>query len=793
MEERRGELAELEKESLIYNLLGMKEREKNWKMDYIRKWKSFRKTSQGVILTTLTSWEREVEIGLELIAEDIVRIKMNPEGFKEKRSPMLVTTDFSEVAFSLMEKLEAISLSTEKIRVEISREPWQITIRNAEGKIFFQEGVNIINVVGDYVQPPLGYDYAPGSGAYRVRETVDLLPEERIYGLGEKFSPLNKRGEEIISWTGDALGVFTPLSYKNIPFFLSSRGYGLFIHSSYRIHYDLGSQSFISYSFIIDDAQLDYFVIYGPSFKEILRSYCNLTGYAPLPPLWSFGLWMSRFGYRNRQELEEVARRLREEDIPCDVLHIDPYWLGENGNYWCRLEWDEKNFPEPEKMLADLRKMGFRVCLWENSYVPEGSKMFEEGKAKGYFVKRTDGSVRLIPNWAGGIKRLAVVDFTNSEAVKWYQEIHERLLNMGVAVFKTDFGEWAPVDGVYHEGSGEEIHNIYPLLYNRAVFEITNKFTGGKGVVWGRSAYAGSQRYPVHWGGDCHPTFSHMACQLRGGLSFGLSGVPFYSHDIGGFAGESNPILYVRWAQFGLFSSHSRCHGTTPREPWHFGKEATDIFRKYVKLRYRLLPYIYSCAKISTLTGLPVMRPLVLEYQDDPRVSNLDSEYLFGESFLVAPVFSEEEREVYLPAGKWIDYWAGKTYQGPVDLRVKAPLDTLPIFIKGGAIIPMAPEMSYTGEKPWDPLTLKIHPAGESRFTIYREDEPPIPVVCREEKEKLIISLGEATLNWEIIIYGISAPGKLTLNGKEVTGKFKEGKLEVNFTSSGACELIVWK
>lgn len=763
--------------------------------DHLKRWDSFERTEGGVIFRSRTAEGQELDVALEFVFPDVLRVRMNPTGLGKGKTHLLTRDEREPVSFALEEGDQFLALKTERMRVEVSREPWEIRVRDLDGKVFFREASDDVNVTGRHEVLPLGFAYDACTGSYRTRETVELAPDESLYGFGEKFSRLDKVGQEVVSWTCDALGVSSHRSYKNIPFFLSSRGYGLFVNSTYKITYELGTRSLVSYSILVDDAELDYFLIYGPSFKHILRRYCDLTGYAPVPPKWSFGLWMSRASYQSRAELEEVCEKLRERDIPCDVVHLDPYWMGGPEN-WCNFEWDTERFHDPEGMIAWLKERGFKLCLWENPYVPRGTAMFEEGAREGYFVKGEDGSPYLIfePDWWTETE-LAVVDFTNPAAVKWYQEKHRRLLSMGAAVFKTDFGESAPAEGRYYNGmSGAEVHNLYPLLYNRAVFEVVNEFSGGKGLVWARSAYAGSQRYPVHWGGDCLTTFAHMACQLRGGLSLGLSGIPFYSHDIGGFFPETNPTLYVRWAQFGLFSSHSRCHGVTPREPWEFGPDAEAIFRKYAKLRYRLLPYIYSCAVISARTGLPMMRALVLEYQDDPKVRGLDSEYLFGESFLVAPILDEgEERDVYLPRGRWIDYWTGQAYEGPVYISYHAPLDTLPLFVKDGAIIPMGPEMGYVGERPIAPLTLDIYPAEKGSFTVYDEDRPRVEVTYRREERMMTIEIREFDGRVEVVLHGLERPQEVWLNGPKLSEENwrYDGKLTIQFKAEGNSRLTI--
>lgn len=749
----------------IYHTIGVGDpvvfRHKDKKTDviYIKKWISFSKSERGIILNCVANNKSKIKIYIDLIFDDVIRIRMGKNFEKDSNNPILVYDFSKRVNFKISKNdksggCRTVSILTEKINVEISKGPFELKIYDLNGNIVFRQNVNDLHVCSEHEVFPIGYFYNKETKEWFARETIYINPDEAFYGFGEKFTPINKKGLLIESWTTDAGGVSNHRSYKNVPFFMSSNGYGIFVNTTNKIIYEIGTKSLISYSILIEGDKLDYFLIYGPEYKKIIKRYCDLTGYPEMPPKWSFGLWMSRNSYKNRKEVEEVAHKLRKHDVPCDVIHIDPYWMGEPEN-WCNFEWDtsSKYFPDPEKMIRKIHSLGFKLCLWENSYVPVGTKMFDEGAKNGYFVKDRKGVICLIPGWAAK-KGSAVVDFTNPKACKWYKEKHKKLLNIGVDIFKTDFGEWAPPEGLYYNGkSGKEIHNLYPLLYNKIVFETIDEFTGGKGIVWARSAYAGSQRYPVHWGGDCAPIFEQMACQLRGGLSFGMSGVPFYSHDIGGYSRPSNPVIYVRWAQFGLFSSHSRCHGVTPREPWNFGKKAESIFREYVKLRYRLLPYIYSCAKISTMTGLPMMRSLILEYQDDPNCKNIDLQYLFGESFLVVPVFKEKgEVNVYLPDGEWIDYWTKKLYSGKQNIKYYAELDILPLFVKNGSIIPMSEDMNFIGEKNNNKLILDVYPLEESNFTIYEEDKDSVEVSYVKHNNEIKINISKYTGKIEILL-----------------------------------------
>ena len=717
---------------------------------YLVKLVSFSKQERGVDFHVQTNRGKKVKISLKLYTPGICRFQVVPQPQEEKkRINLLAKQNWDKVDFNLDEDTNYVSLRTEKLKIIVDKQNWQVSIYDKKEKLVWQEQTGDKNVLDQFITLPTGFT-SKGGGVKSLRENVLLFPEEHFYGFGEKFTPFDKKSQKIVSWTEEPLGTNTEKSYKNIPFFLSTRGYGIFINTTNRIEYDLGTKSSITYSFTVYDTLMDFYLIYGPKFKDIINQYIELVGKAPVPPKWSFGLWMSKFGYKTRQELEETAEKLREHGIPCDVLHLDPFWM-ENGKR-CNLEWDDKAFPNPREMLEYLKQKGFKVCLWEHPHVPVGIDMFKEGKEKAYFLTKQDGSVYIVDNLCLNkgpeekepLTPGAIVDFTNPEAVEWYKEKHRRLLDEGVAVFKSDFGEYVPSDSYFHNGlTGQEMKNIYPLLYNRAVFEVTQEIKG-TGVAWGRSAYAGSQKYPLNWSGDSRCTYPSMACNLRAGLGYALCGFPFWSHDIGGFKGTPSRELYLRWTQFGMFTSHSRCHGTTPREPWEFGTEAMDIFRFYAKLRYRLLPYIYSYAQIASQTGLPLMRPMVLEYQEDPNTYDKDLQYMFGREFLVAPVFNESgEVSIYLPEEGWIDYWTHKRHNGPKTVRYKADLKTLPLFVKANSIIPLGPEMNYVGEKPLDPMTLDLYAITNARFTLY-DDEESVEFRCDQRENGFVLKIGES-------------------------------------------------
>jgi alpha-D-xyloside xylohydrolase len=507
---------------------------------------------------------------------------------------------------------------------------------------------------------------------------------------------------------------------------MSTRGYGVYLNHSSRITVWVGSLHAADLQIAVEDDFLDYYLIVG-DLKQILSQYTDITGKGHLPPLWSFGYWQSKISYRSADETLEIAREMRRAEVPVDVIHLDTHWFEKD--WCCDLEFSKERFPDPEAYLKELREMGIRVSLWQLPYIPEGSQLFEDLKAVGGFVKNRDGGIYdvgicMVAGFEGVV---GCVDYTNPEARRVHGDHLRRLFALGARVIKVDFGEMAPLDGVYHDGTpGHRAHNLYPLLYNRTIAEVTEAATGER-IIWARSAWAGSQRYPLHWGGDSTANWHNLIPQIEGGLSFGLSGFQFWGQDIGGFMGPTGGSLLIRWMQAGMFLSHCRIHGVGPRELYAFEPEVLRICRDYIRLRYRLLPYIYGSAIDCVERSLPMARALVLEYQDDANVWRLGDQWLFGEALLVAPIADpSDKREVYLPAGRWTDWWTGERHDGGRWIHVEAGLETLPLFVREGAIVPMGPVMNHVGEFPVEEVTLRIAPfagEGESRFVVPVNDE----------------------------------------------------------------------
>ena len=569
---------------------------------------------------------------------------------------------------------------------------------------------------------PLGFCSVGGSAtttnhANNERATISFkcTPDECFVGTGERFRKMDLSGQTFQLKNQDGQGVNNRRCYKNIPFYMSSRMYGCFYHTSDYCKLSLADHSTRSVQFLNDHATLDVFLIGGNTPEKILRSYRMLTGFPQMPPKWSFGIWMSRMTYFSADEVNEICDRLRQEHYPCDVIHLDTGWF--RTDWLCEWKFNPERFPDPKAFIQRLKQNGFRVSLWQLPYVAQGAEQLEEAKHNKYISQPTttpDASPSGDTSGSSNFSALdyaGTIDFTYDKAVKWYKnQLLKPLLDMGVTCIKTDFGENIHMDHQYHSMTPERLNNIYSLLYQRAAFEITKEVTGN-GIVWARSAWAGCQRYPLHWGGDSASSWDGLAGSLKGGLHFGLSGFAFWSHDVPGFHSipdfMNSPIdenVYVRWTQFGVFSSHMRYHGTCKREPWHYPRIA-PIVKRWWKLRYKLLPYIIEQGEQSCLTGYPMVRALLMHHPHNRQVWHIDDEYYFGNDFLVCPVMnachtSTDEskngvgtRDIYLPEGQWKDFFTGRQWQGGQwYYNVEVPLDRMPVFVRPGARIKVYPD-----------------------------------------------------------------------------------------------------
>ena len=550
---------------------------------------------------------------------------------------------------------------------------------------------------------PLGFVSRGATSAYVTeRATISFKcePDECFVGTGERFRKMDLSGQTFQLKNQDGQGVNNRRCYKNIPFYMSSRMYGAFYHTSDYCKLSLADHSTRSVQFLNDHATLDVFLMGGQTPEEILKSYRMLTGFPQMPPLWSFGIWMSRMTYFSADEVNEICDRLRNEHYPCDVIHLDTGWF--RTDWLCEWKFNPERFPDPKAFIKRLADNGYKVSLWQLPYIASGAEQIEEAKTNKYIsqpTKEEDSSTGGASNFSA-LDYAGTIDFTYDKATDWYKnQLLKPLLEMGVKCIKTDFGENIHMDHKYHAMEPERLNNIYALLYQRAAYEVTQEVTGD-GIVWARSAWAGCQRYPLHWGGDSESSWAGMAGSLKGGLHFGLSGFAFWSHDVPGFHSTPNfmnsPLredVYVRWTQFGVFSSHMRYHGSFKREPWHYPNIA-PIVKKWWKLRYQLMPYIIEQGELSCKSGYPMLRALLMHHPHDRQCWHIDDEYYFGSEFLVCPVMnSDNRRDIYLPEGLWANFFTGERLEGGRwYYNVEVPLDEMPVFVRPGALIKLYPD-----------------------------------------------------------------------------------------------------
>lgn len=589
----------------------------------------------------------------------------------------------------------SFDLTTEEILPTISETEEVYTYRSGNLHAEITKGEELI--ISFYYKNKLLTQSSPKSKAHvtdskkltYISEQLQIGIGEKIYGLGERFTNFVKNGQSVDIWNADG-GTGTEQAYKNIPFYVSNRNYGVFVNSPDKVSFEVGSEKVSDVQFSVPGERMDYYIISGDSLKEVLVNYTDLTGKPSLPPAWSFGLWLSTSFLTDYDEktVTSFVDGMIERDIPFEVFHFDCLWMKEYE--WCNFTWDERTFPHPESMLRRLKDKGLKICVWINPYIGQKSPLFDEGMTNGYFLKKENGDIWQWDKWQAG---MAIVDFTNPAAVSWYTSKLKVLLDMGVDCFKTDFGERIPTDAVYfNQANPKKMHNYYAYLYNEVVYNLLVKEKGeSEAVLFARSASVGSQKFPVHWGGDSTSDYLSMAESLRAGLSFGLGGFGYWSHDISGFEEGATPDLYKRWTQFGLLSSHSRYHGSWEyKVPWNYGEEAVAVTRYFTKLKMRLMPYLQAQAVLTANTGIPMMRAMILDFPKDKTTHELDLQYMFGENLLVAPIFNEVgEVDVYLPKteGVWTDYLTNQTYEGGQWYQRIEDYYHLPLLVKPSSII----------------------------------------------------------------------------------------------------------
>ncbi len=768
--------------------------------EFVQAISSFEKTSTGVVFHCTTSSGNQVDVTFTVCTPEILRVQMCPDPeLKTVKGLLEIKEDWAPRAFTVTEKPESVTIDTGSLRIEFQKKPWKYTVYDKQGQIVVQEHVKDVDTQGNFRGLPMGFTTLGGAFS-RTNETFVLPEDESFYGLGERFTKLNKVGLRVNGWLVNPWGAGTDDSHKTIPFIMSTGGYGIFANTTFRNRWDMGSRSVVSYTFLIDDPRLDFFILYGPTLKQVLARYEEVTGLPAFPPKESFGVWFTAGrGSREAPEPMTLAKEFRDRDLPMDYFTslVSIQATGQT---------QEQELALARKLSTDLSKLGIKVGLRVDPFLRVDSEIALEARAGGHLVLQKDGAVyeHILMRITGHNNEIehsleaverddawrdrfyatnrtvgVFPDFTNPATVKWWKDKVHAFLDAGCfGIGMSDFGEDTPVNAYYHNGrTGLEVHNIYTLLYHKATFEAVQDYSGHRGLVNARSGTAGMQRYPICWSGDPECNWDEMVSTLRGGLSIGLSGVPFWSNDTGGYepnVGNLTPELYIRWLQMAMFQSHIRFNGSPYRAPWAFGDRAVETYRKYGKLRYRLLPYIYSHAYNASKTGVPMMRAMVLDFQDDPCTHNLQDQYMFGDALLVAPVYKpENDRTVYLPDGKWYDYETGKEYSGPQTLRVEPSLDVLPLYVKENSILPMGPEMVYVGQKPFDPITLDIWLSTDAECTLYDDDEKARTqevVKCQASKKgnQVTLNVGPSTKTFIAKFNKTSRPKRVSLNGKDL-------------------------
>lgn len=656
-----------------------------------------------------TAYENDpnLKFKIDFVTPRTVRIRMltTPVEPKVSTSIMLAKEPGKDESWKVTETENTIVYAGNYGTVQINKNPWRVVLKDKTGRILSQT-VTLRDADSTQVKyTPFSFIKRGSDNARRINPVFTLTADEMIFGCGESATGLNKVGQKVNLFVTDPQGPETDQMYKPIPFFMSNRGYGMFMHTSAPVTCDFGATYIGLNKMFMGDENLDLFVFFGEP-KDILDEYTDLVGKPGMPPLWSFGTWMSRITYFSEKEGYDVAANIRKNKYPCDVIHFDTGWF--DVDWQCDYKFSENRFQNPQQMLKDLKSQGFHVCLWQLPYFTPKNRYFPELIKKDMYVKNGNGELPYED---------VVLDFSNPETVKWYQDKLAGLLNIGVSAIKVDFGEAAPLNGIYASGkSGWYEHNLYPVRYDMAVSEITKKLHN-ENIMWARAAWAGSQRYPLHWGGDAATTNTGMLGTLRAGLSFGLSGFSFWSHDMGGFVKSTPEDLYCRWLPFGFLTSHTRAHGAPPTEPWLYdSKRVQDVFRKSAEMKYRLMPYVYAQAKECTEKGLPMLRALFVEFPDDPGAWKVDDEYLFGSQILVAPLLESgiTGRTVYLPEGKWIDYQTEKVYEGGWH-RIEAGSLPIIMLVRDGSVLPHLKLAQSTSEMDWSKMSLKVYSADKEQ------------------------------------------------------------------------------
>jgi alpha-D-xyloside xylohydrolase len=679
---------------------------------------------------------------------NVIRVQMYHHKGGQPKKPEFQLKPQPASKVEIHNDAKAATLISEHLTVHIEKAgDWKIT---------FKDGDRVITSSGSRGMGIIDTD----EGRY-IHEQLALGVGECVYGLGERFTHFVKNGQVVDMWNEDG-GTASEQAYKNIPFYVTNRGYGVFVNHLERVSFEVASEKVERIQFSVPGEYLDYFLIYGPSPKEVLTRYTALTGRPALPPAWSFGLWLSTSFTTNYDEetVTGFIQGMADRDIPLHVFHFDCFWMKEF--HWCNFEWDKRVFPDPQAMLKRLKSRGLHICVWINPYIAQRSALFDEGMKHGYLLKRPNGDVWQWDKWQAG---MGIVDFTNPAACRWFGDKLHALVDMGVDCFKTDFGERIPTNVVYYDGSDPiKMHNYYTYLYNKTVYEVLeDKLGKGEVTLFARSATAGSQQFPVHWGGDSTATFESMAESLRGGLSLCMSGFGFWSHDIGGFEQTASADVYKRWCAFGLLSSHSRLHGSSSyRVPWLFDEEAVDVLRFFTKLKCRLMPYLFNAACESHELGVPVMRAMMLEFPDDLACDYLDRQYMLGDSLLVAPIFSSDGMaDYYLPEGRWTNFLTGQVVEGGRWIHETYGYLSLPLMVRPNVVIPVGSNEQRPNYDYADGVTFHVFELKDGATIMVHvptmKGEVAMTVKLSRKGQQIRIQAKGESKSWSILLRGVDS------------------------------------
>ncbi len=672
------------------------------------------------------------KFNLYFVADNIVRFRFTNRDEFSKAPSYAVIYKPSKVVYNLKTFDDHYEITTKELKINITKSPCRLSIYDIKGNLLNEDDKSF----------GVSYDND------EVRVFKKLFNDEQFYGLGEKTGNLNKRGEQWTMWNSDVPGYARDADpiYQSIPFFIGIRdisfaghsksAYGIFLDNTYKSYFNLGASNNRFYWFGAEKGELDYYFIYGPDVKKVISSYTMLTGRMEMPPLWSLGYQQSKWSYYPESEVRTIASQFRNRQIPCDVIYLDIHYM----NGYRVFTWNKDRFPNPQKMLSDLSNQGFKVITIVDPGVKADTNNYppaKEGLAKNLFAKYPDGQVyqgQVWPSWA------YFPDFTKQETRDWWGEKNADWLKQGLAGIWNDmnepavWGRWFP-DIVRFDDNGfkanhKKIHNVYGLEMAHATFKgIKKEFPNKRPFILTRAGFSGIQRYSAVWTGDNVASEEHLklACTMVQGM--GLSGIAFAGSDVGGFMGEPSARLFTRWLELGALTPFFRAHShinLKSKEPWTYGEAAEQLNKNIIEFRYRLLPFLYNEFYTASTTGLPIMRSMVLNYQDDPECYTTAAQYQFmiGDNLLAAPVLSETEdtRKLYLPEGEWLDWWTHKVYKGKQWILVEAPIGQIPLFIKDGGIIPMQEVENFVGEKKISQLELNIFPGKNGEYTLYQDD-----------------------------------------------------------------------